>query len=102
MREALHVLFGAGFTAALCVAAGSLALRGLRVKMERSESWLFAFVCGSALISSAVLLFCLMYEARKGVFLWGGAALIAAAAVAYKPFPVFRPRKPTAWSTLFI
>ncbi|HEY1338531.1 MAG TPA: glycosyltransferase family 39 protein, partial [Bryobacteraceae bacterium] len=96
MREALHVLFGAGFTAALCVAAGSLALRGLRVKMERGEEWLFAFVGGSALVSTAVFFLCVVHQARKGVFLWGGAGLIVAAAVARPPFGRSRPRLPAA------
>src|SRR5205823_2733713 len=79
MKDVLSILFGAGFTVAVSIALGSLLLRALRVRMYRVEAALFAFIAGTAVLSFIVTLLCLMQQARKGVFLWGGIAAIGAA-----------------------
>ena len=79
MKEVFSILFGAGFTIAVSVALGSLLLRALRVRMYRVEAALFAFISGAGVLSFLVTLLCLMQQARKGVFLWGGIAVIGAA-----------------------
>lgn len=79
ISELLHILFGAAFTVAVCVAAGALLLRRLRVALEGGEEHLFRFLAGSACVSLAVFLLAVLHQARKGVFLWAGCAVIAAA-----------------------
>jgi len=76
MHEVLVILFGAGFTIALCVAAGRLLLLKLHISLFRHEALLFAFISGAACLSLAVFVLCVAHEARRGVFLWGGGPLI--------------------------
>ncbi|MBS1859737.1 MAG: hypothetical protein JST11_30475 [Acidobacteria bacterium] len=75
----IDILAGAGFTVGVSLALGSLLLRALRIRLHRFETALFAFIAGSGLLSLLVTLLCLTGTARKGVFLWTGAAAIAAA-----------------------
>ena len=81
MKEVLSILFGAGFTAGVSLALGSLLFRWLRIRLYRIEATIFAFVAGSGVLSLLVTLLCITQVARKGVFLWGGIAAIAAAIV---------------------
>jgi hypothetical protein len=90
MLEVLHIVFGAVFTVAVSTAMGTLLLRRLRLDLHRLEAALFAFVAGSGLLSLVIDLLCLVHQARRGVFLWGGLIAIA--------FAVWResraPRRP--------
>src|SRR5689334_16517264 len=79
MKEVFSILFGAGFTLALCLALGALLLRALEARFHRVEAALFQFIAGSAVLSFVVTLLCLVHQARRGVFLWGGLSVIAAA-----------------------
>src|SRR5262245_10245142 len=79
MSEVVSILFGAGFTVAVSIALGAMLFVALRVRLHRVEATLIQFVSGSALLSLAVTLLCLVHQARRGVFLWGGLAAIGIA-----------------------
>jgi hypothetical protein len=79
MKEVVSILFGAGFTAGVSIALGSLLLRYLRICLYRTEATAFAFIAGSGILSLLLTLLCMAGVARKGVFLWGGIAAIAGA-----------------------
>jgi Dolichyl-phosphate-mannose-protein mannosyltransferase len=91
MREILHILFGAAFTVALCVAAGRLLLLKLHITLYRYEAFLFAFITGAACVSLGVFVLCVAHEARRGVFLWGGGALIACSSWLTRKTPLRKP-----------
>ena len=76
MPEPLSILFGAGFTVAVSIAMGSLLLRRLRVALHQVEWTLIAFVTGAGCLSFVTTILCLIQQARKGVFLWGGWGII--------------------------
>ena len=101
MPPVIPILFGAAFTVASATAAGTLLLRRLRVTLARGEATLLAFVCGSACISMAVFLLCLVHAARPAVLLGGGAAAICWALrgkTRRKPLPAI----PRMWFALFL
>src|SRR5689334_4498974 len=79
MREVADILFGAAFTVAVSIALGSLLLARLRLTFYRWEATLFEFVAGAGCLSFLTALLCVLNIARKGVFLWGGLAVIALA-----------------------
>jgi hypothetical protein len=103
MRDVFAILFGAGFTVAVCFAVGSLLLRRVSARLYAGEAQLFAFLTGSACVSLAVFLLCVAQQARKGVFLAGGAAAIAAAVWAARGIPRRKPMPdaPAAWKYFF-
>jgi hypothetical protein len=76
MRDIFSILFGAGFTVAVATALGSLIIGAMRVRLYRVEAAIFAFVAGAGCLSFLTALLCLAGVARKGVFQWGGAAII--------------------------
>jgi hypothetical protein len=76
MREVTHILFGAVFTVGICVALGLILMRRLGLVWHRMEAALLAFIAGSGCLSFLTALLCLVHQARRGVFLWGGLALI--------------------------
>ena len=100
MSETLHVLFGAAFTVALCIAAGKILLRRLDLRFTALEDTLFAFVAGSAIISFLVFLLCSSHLARKGYVLWGGVVLLALA-LRYGRMPATISGSETRWSSVF-
>ena len=77
MSQVIHILFGAGFTVAVCLAAGWLLLRRLKLDFRGGEAALFAFLAGSACLSTLMFFLCLGHLARRGVLLCGGLAVIA-------------------------
>src|ERR1700730_1719495 len=87
MQQVFHILFGAAFTVAVACAMGALLLRALNVKLQKWETALFAFVSGAACLSLVVFLLCLVGQARKGWFLWGGIAVLVVWAIVNQPLP---------------
>ena len=79
MREVANILFGALFTVAVSLALGSFVLSRLRIALFRFEAALIAFVVGAGCLSFLTMLLCLVHQARRGVFLWLGIAVIASA-----------------------
>lgn len=72
----VSAIFGAAFTVGVCLALGSLLLGRLRLGFHRLEAALFAFVTGSACLSLATFVLCLVHQARLAVFLAGGVGAI--------------------------
>jgi hypothetical protein len=103
MRDVVNILFGAVFTVSVSTAMGTLLLRRLGPDLYRSEAALFAFVAGSGLLSLAIALLCMVHQARRGVFLWGGVAVIAWAVWRERASPrrSALPPAPASWSALF-
>jgi len=107
MNQVIHILFGAGFTVAICLASGWLLLRRLGVGFRGGEAALFAFPAGAACVSTAVFFLCVVHQARRGVFLWAGLAVIAWAVWVRlserrpDPQPDLVKRLPTPWKILF-
>jgi hypothetical protein len=97
------ILFGAGFTVAISFALGTLLLDRLRVALYRQEAALLAFVTGSACLSLATFFLCLMHQARRDVFLWGGLAVIAGAVWLHRGESPRKslPMPPAGWMVLF-
>jgi hypothetical protein len=95
---------GAVFTVGVCLALGWLLLRRLQLEFYRLEGSLIAFVAGSACLSLAVFMLCVIHQARIESFLVGGLAAITVAAWKArgasrgKPLPAI----PRAWAIVFI
>src|SRR5215467_11903787 len=99
MRDIYSILFGAVFTVATATALGSLLIARLRVALYRTEAALIAFVVGSGCLSFLTALLCIVHQARKGVFQWGGAVIIALAIWVARRSPKRRelPALPLKW-----
>lgn len=99
----LSAIIGAGFTVAVCVALGSILVRCLRLEFCRLEATLFEFIGGSACLSLAVFLLCVIHQARLPVFLVGGAGAIGWALRAARAAPRRKalPAIPRGWLILF-
>src|ERR1700755_2930047 len=80
MREVVNIVFGALFTIVVAWAAGSLLLERLRLTFFRLEGTLFAFIAGAGCLSLFTTLLCFIHQARRGIFLWTGLAVIGVAA----------------------
>jgi hypothetical protein len=98
---AASALAGAAFTVGVCWALGALLLRQLRLDFHRLEAALFAFVSGSACLSTAVFVLCLIHQARAAVFLPGGGAAIAGAAWKCRGARASLPEVPRNWLVVF-
>src|ERR1019366_2087587 len=79
MCDVANILFGAAFTVALSVALGALLVARLRLSLYRWEAALIQFVAGAGCLSFFTAILCILHIARKGVFQWTGAAVIALA-----------------------
>jgi len=79
MREIASILFGALFTVSLAIALGSLLISRLKIELCRLEAQLFALLAGSGILSFLVMSLCMIHGARRGIFQWGGATVIALA-----------------------
>jgi uncharacterized membrane protein YgdD (TMEM256/DUF423 family) len=79
MRAAFYVLFGTGFTIAVCSALGRALLRLLSIRLYREEHALIGFILGAPLLSTVAFLLAAAGWARKGVFLVAGILLFAGA-----------------------
>src|SRR5436190_16599701 len=94
MPQALEILFGAGFTVAVCLSLGRLLLRALRVRLYRQEEHPLAFVTGAACLSLLVFLLCAAGAARPGVFLAAGLTTLSVAVLRGVHRPVGKPLPP--------
>ncbi len=73
------IVFGALFTAVVCLALGRILFRILEIRLNRAEHQLLAGVCGAALLSVLVFLLCALTLAWTPVFLVFGIVAIAGA-----------------------
>ncbi len=103
MREVADILFGAAFTIAVSMSLGALLVARLRLTFHRWEAALIEFVAGSGCLSFLIAVLCAMHIARKGVFQWGGLAIIALAAWQARGVPRRKglPAVSLRWITLF-
>jgi hypothetical protein len=103
IREVADILFGAAFTVAVSVALGALLLARLRLTLYRWEATLIEFVAGAGCLSFFIAILCTLHMARKGVFQWGGLAVIGLALWQAKGTPRRKslPAVPLKWMTLF-
>ena len=101
MPQAVYILFGALFTVSSAIALGTLLLRKCTAQLDRAEYFLFSFLTGSAMLSTAVFLLCAVHGARKGVFLALGVAAIGAA-VRYRRIPLQTAHTRTIADKLFV
>src|ERR1017187_6445667 len=76
MRDVANILFGAVFTVAVSVALGALLVARLRLTLYRWEAALIAFIAGAGCLSFLTAILCVLHVARKGVFQWGGLAIL--------------------------
>src|ERR1035438_8976815 len=99
----VSAICGAAFTVGVCLALGSLLLRRLRLGFHRLEAALFAFVSGSACVSLATFVLCLIHQARLVVFLAGGAGAMGGAFWVTRRDPprAALPGVPRAWWVIF-
>ena len=99
----LSAILGAAYTVAVCVALGSLLVRRLGLEFCRLEAALFEFVSGSACLSLAVFLLCIIHAARLPVFLAGGTAAIGWERWRARGAPRRKslPAMPRPWMLLF-
>ncbi|MCX6633624.1 MAG: hypothetical protein NT090_00795, partial [Acidobacteria bacterium] len=104
MFGAGRVLFGFVFTAATCMAAGSLLLRLLPLRLYRQEQRLFAFLIGSACLSLLVFVLAAAQLARGTVFLAAGVLLIGLAlwCGAHRAWGDSLPPLSRFWNALFL
>jgi len=103
VTRVIQILLAAGFTVGLSAALGWMLLRRLRIRLFGQEVLLFSFVAGAASLSLATFALSVVHQARAGVFLAGGAPLIAWAAWrAWKePRRKPLPAAPAIWQTIF-
>ncbi len=103
MLQPLSILFGAGFTIAVSVAAGKLLLRALSVRLYRQEEHALAFVVGAACLSLLTFILCALGAAHRGVFLAVGLGVLGLAfrRGAHRPSGESFPALPIFWSWLF-
>ena len=103
MREVANILFGAAFTVAVSVALGALLVVRLRLTLYRWEAELIEFVAGAGCLSFLIAILCTLHIARKGVFQWGGLAVIALALWQAKGAPRRKslPAVPLTWMAAF-
>jgi hypothetical protein len=103
MREVANILFGAAFTVAVSVALGVLLVARLRLTLYRGEATLIEFAAGAGCLSFVTAILCVLQVARKGVFLWGGLAVIALAVWRARGKPRRRslPAVSLTWMALF-
>ena len=103
MREVADILFGAAFTVAVSVALGTLLVARLRLALYRWEAALFEFVAGAGCLSFVTAILCTLHLARKGVFQWGGVAIILLAVRQARRTPRRKslPAVPLTWMAVF-
>ncbi len=104
MKQLLYILFGAAFAASVSFSLGRLLVDRLRLRLDRVERRLFAFLLGAAALSLAVFATCALHAAHRGVFLAFGALAIWLAWRRRAAGPVPSAPQPLAplWRWLFL
>jgi hypothetical protein len=97
MPEGGRILLAGLFTVAVCLAAGTVMLGRLPVRLSRAEHWALALPLGAPVVSMAVFLACVLGIARAPVFAATGIALLAAAAWLRPRISPQPPGIPKAW-----
>ncbi|MDQ2945403.1 MAG: discoidin domain-containing protein [Acidobacteriota bacterium] len=100
-RQVFAILFGSAFTVATCYSAGRILLARLQVKLYSEETWLFAFVAGSAALSLAVFALAALGAVYPAVLFGLGAALIFFATRHKLPGQASLPALPAFWKWTF-
>lgn len=104
MRVVLGILFGASLTVATSWALGTILLRRLSLALYRFEDRLFAFLVGSACLSTVMFVLASLKLVHKGVLLAVAIVSIGYALYsgAHKPKGEKFPTLPLHWKLLFI
>lgn len=103
MKTVLYILLAALFTSSVSYSLGAMLLRAARLKFHRSEERFFAFIAGSACLSTIVFLLTAAGLARKGVF-WAVTIVILATGLwrrVYRTSGETLPPVPRFWNVLF-
>ena len=103
MKAVVYVLLGAALTWLSAYAMGALLLRKLQMRLGRAEERFFAFIAGSALLSTVVFVFTAVGLARKSIFLAATLPLILFAGWRglYLPKGDSGPSAPLPWRAVF-
>src|SRR6266481_5627489 len=104
MKPVLYILFGWGLTLIVSWCLGKLLLRRLPVRLFRQEEDIFAFLTGSASLSTIVFLLAAMHLAYKGVFLGLSLGVIGVAfqSGVWRPQGESLPSLPAGWKRLYV
>src|SRR5437667_12292967 len=104
MKQVAYILFGWSLTVTVSWCVGKLVLSRLPVRLFRQEEGLFAFLSGSACLSTIVFLLASVHLAYKGVFL--GLSILVIGVTARSGVCHRRreslPRMPLGWKLLFL
>src|SRR5258708_2735410 len=79
MKQLLAILFATGFTYVVCLLAGKLVLKLLRVELSRLEEHFLGFVLGAACLSALVFVLTAAGLAHRGIFLAAGLVIVVLA-----------------------
>ena len=79
MKQLIYILFGWALTAIVSWCAGKLLLRRLSLYLARQEEEVFAFLVGSACLSTAVFLMAALHLVYRATFLGLSIIVIAGA-----------------------
>ena len=95
MPPVFYILFGAAFTVAVSVALGRIVLNALRIQLAGFETWIFSFLLGAGVWSTALLALAAVDGIYKGTILGLGA--VALYYGRRRPWPRLEP---FSWWTL--
>ncbi len=103
MKVVLYILLATALTGSVSYSLGAFLLRSLRLKLYRCEERFFAFIAGSACLSTLVFLLTACGLARKWVFYLAGFAIIALAVSRrlHRPLGEPLPPIPIFWNLVF-
>jgi hypothetical protein len=103
MKQLVYIALATVLTFASAYSFGALLLRVLRVRLYRSEERFFAFIAGSAMLSTLVFLLAVAGFARKSVFLAATLPVIAFAVWrgVHRPSGEDLPPVSLAWRVVF-
>src|SRR5260370_15737011 len=104
MKPVLYILFGWSLTVVVSWCLGKLLLRRLSILLFREEEDIFAFLAGSAGLSTVVFVLSAMHLAYKGVFLGLSLGVIGMASLSGvgRPHGESFPSLPAGWNRLFV
>ena len=103
MKAVLYILLAAVLTFSVSYSLGAILIRRLRVRLYREEERFFAFLAGSACLSSLTFILTSVGLARKWAFIAVSLPVLCAAIRGglYRPAGKALPPVPKAWLWLF-